>query len=273
MKPSKPIAAQEARHSAADEAAATAAHAQRRVRQEPGDQRDEDQLDRDQRAEREAARQAWSRHRQVAARPSMRKHCTRAVRERRTDRRRQQRGAVDAPVAHADERERECRGGDAEPDPEPLGDGCGQVGERHADQQRGRRIRREHAARELVRLMAGRDRVAHALEIRGVVGRDAVQDVPRRDHEVAVEVERPRARAGVEARDERRPDDRDRQRAQQEPLPDSARANCQPVRAHGRAPEYRAHTNCIDPNGPCGHPPGEGGRARRPRAAAAASRR
>ena len=164
----------------------------------------------------------------------MRKHCTVPYESDVPTSRRQQRGAVDTPVAYADETERECRGCDAQPDPEPLGDGCGQIGERHADQQRGRRIGREHAARELVRLMTGRDRVAHALEVRGVVGRDAVQDVSRRDHEVAVEVERPGARAGVEARRRRASSRRSRSAARTAGATARLGARQLPARARAR---------------------------------------
>ena len=87
--------------------------------------------------------------------------------------------------------------------------------------------------RELVGVMTGGDRIVHVLDICGVVGRAAAQDVVRRRGEVAREVERPGARADMKTPDQHRTGHDDRENGKEQPCGDATRAAHQPVRMQG----------------------------------------
>ena len=168
--------------------------------------------------------------------------------------RRRRRASRDVPTSAQRERAAHRH----EPQPQPFGEGERQVGERHAEQQRRRRIRGEDAARELVGPVPRGDGIAHLREKGRVIGRDAVQDVVRRNREVAAEVHRPGARADMEAADQDRAGHDQRHEAEQSHTARRRAVCISPSTCRWR-PETGALTPAwIDSSEGCPHPPREG---------------
>ena len=228
--------------------------------EEPGEQRQEEQLECDRDAQGSSAapgviapapRRRQSEHQRAV-------HG--AVVESRDHGRRQEGRAVDTPVAHADDAQRQRSAPGHQPDPQPRGDGRGQVAEGDADEQRRSRVRDEDAASELSRDDARpRPRRAPARDTPGGTGRRRAgsRARARRNCRGSRPTRRP---CPQEAADQDRERHDQRREAEADPFRGPASALQQPVDLQVAARDRGAHTGWIDSREGCPHPPGEGRR-------------